>query len=94
MKPGAVLINTSRGAIIDESAFLHALESGQLAGAGVDVIEGEWNDDLSRHPLIRYANDHQNLVISPHIGGVTFESQRMAYDHTARKLLNYLSTIS
>ena len=90
MKPGAVLVNTSRGAIIDERAFLDALVSGQLAGAGVDVIEGEWDEDLSRHPLIRYANEHENLVISPHIGGVTHESQRMVYEHTVSKLLDYL----
>ena len=90
MKHGAVLVNTSRGAIIDERAFLDALVSGQLAGAGVDVIEGEWDEDLSRHPLIRYANERQNLVISPHIGGVTYESQRMAYEHIVRKLADYL----
>ena len=52
LKPGAVLINTSRGAIVDEQAFLEALLSGRLAGAGVDVIEGEWNENLADHPLI------------------------------------------
>jgi len=90
MKLGAVLVNTSRGAIIDEKAFLDALLSGRLGGAGVDVIEGEWDEDLSRHPLIRYANEHENLVISPHIGGVTHESQRMVYEHTVSKLVDYL----
>lgn len=90
MKPGAVLINTSRGAIVDETAMLAALESGRLAGAGVDVIDGEWSPDLVNHPVIRYARTHDNLVISPHVGGVTFESQEMAFAHSIRKLRDWL----
>jgi len=90
MKTGAVLINTSRGAIVDERALLDALETGHLGGAGLDVIDGEWRPDLDRHPLIQYARTHENLVITPHIGGVTHESQAMAYSFTVRKLAAYL----
>ena len=90
VKRGAVLINTSRGAIVDEAAMLDALNDGTLLGAGVDVIDGEWRDDLPQHPLIRYAATHQNLVISPHIGGVTYESQRLAYARTVEMILNFL----
>ena len=90
MKEGAVLINTSRGAIVDEEALLEALESGRLGGAGLDVIHGEWSADLSDHPLIRYAREHENLVITPHLGGVTYESQELAYRHTAEKLRDFL----
>jgi D-3-phosphoglycerate dehydrogenase len=85
-----VLINTSRGAIIDEAALLEALQTGHLAGAGLDVIDGEWEPDLISHPLLRYAREHENLVITPHIGGVTYESQRMAFDHTVQKLRSFL----
>ena len=90
MKPGAVILNTSRGAIIDESALLGALESGHLGGAGLDVIHGEWSEDLTQHPLIRYARSHENLVISPHTGGVTFEAQEMTLKFLAGRLADYL----
>jgi D-3-phosphoglycerate dehydrogenase len=89
MKPGAILINTSRGAIINESALVKALESGHLGGAGLDVIDGEWQKDLQKHPLIAYAGQHENLVITPHIGGVTHDSQQMAYNRIIEKLINY-----
>jgi D-3-phosphoglycerate dehydrogenase len=90
MKPGSILINTSRGAVIDEPALLEALRNGPLAAAGVDVIHGEWEQHLENHPLIQYAREHDNLVITPHIGGVTFQSQRMAFAHTVEKLRQYL----
>lgn len=93
MKSGAILINTSRGAIIDENALLQALQNGRLGGAGVDVIDGEWNRNLEKHPLISYARDHDNLVISPHTGGVTYESQAMAYRFMAEKLKRFLEQI-
>lgn len=90
MKPGAYLVNTSRGGILDEAALIAALESGHLGGAGLDVIDGEWDSDLANHPLIQYANRHDNLVISPHTGGVTYESQRMALEFMVEKLRRYI----
>ncbi len=47
-------------------------------------------EDLAEHPLIRYAATHENLVISPHTGGVTLESQRMAIAHMIGKLARFL----
>jgi len=90
MKDGAIIINTSRGAIIDEQALLKSLKSGKIGGAGLDVIHGEWDTDLKNHPLIQYANAHTNLIISPHIGGSTTESIEGARIFTAKKLANYL----
>ncbi len=94
MKTGAILINTSRGAIIDEEAFVDDLVSVHLGEAGIDIIVGEWDPDLKNHPLIRYANGHENLVISPHIGGVAYEAQKMAYTHAAEELRQYLEEIN
>lgn len=93
MKPGAVLINTSRGAIVNEVDLLQALESGHLGGAGLDVIHGEWSSNLADHPLIRYARTHENLVISPHTGGVTYESEAMVCRRTAEKLADFLRSL-
>ncbi|MCD6221666.1 hypothetical protein J7K25_05870 [bacterium] len=86
MKKGSYLINTSRGDVIDEKALLDVLESGHLSGAALDVLSGERNSNLSNHPLINYARTHSNLLITPHIGGVTFESQSKAFLRIVYKL--------
>ncbi len=91
MKKSAVLINTSRGGIVDEQALIEALSSGQLAGAGVDVIDGEWDTDLANHPMIRYAKDHNNLIITPHIGGVAHEAQSMVFEFLAEKIMEHIT---
>lgn len=89
MKPGAILINTSRGGIVDEAALLDALRSERLAGAGLDVIDGEWGR-VADHPLVRYANEHGRLLITPHIGGVTHDSQMMAYRRSVAQLREFI----
>lgn len=93
MKKGAILVNTSRGAIIDEAALVAALQSGHLLAAAVDVIHGEWDANLRRHPLIAHARTHDNLIITPHIGGITHESQRDVYQFMAKKLLHRIHAL-
>lgn len=73
LRPGSVLINTSRGGVVDQDALLAALEDGRLSGAGLDVIDGEPLVGVS-HPLVAYARRHDNLVLTPHIGGNTSDS--------------------
>ena len=85
-----MLINTSRGAVIDEEAMLQALDSGRLAGAGLDIIDGEWRSDYATHPVLTYARSHKNLIVAPHIGGVTYESQSEAFMAAAKKLVAFL----
>jgi len=91
MKPGAFLINTSRGAVIDEKALLVALKSNHLAGAAVDVISNEHVIEFERfHPLIAYALENENLIITPHIGGATFESVEKADLFIANKMRSWM----
>ena len=90
MKPGVVIINTSRGAIIDEKALLKNLKSGHVGAAGLDVIHGEWDENIDDHPLIKYARTHDNLVITPHIAGATIESIVGARVFMAKKLADYI----
>ena len=92
MKTGAIVINTSRGAVIDETALLHALREGQIAGAGLDVIDGEWlpAEQLRDHPLITYAREHDNLIVTPHMASATPETLFGARIFMARKLAAYI----
>ncbi|OGV52761.1 MAG: hypothetical protein A2017_15090 [Lentisphaerae bacterium GWF2_44_16] len=90
MKHGVIIVNTSRGGIIDEAEFLKALESGKVAAAGLDVIDGEWLEDITKHPLVHYAQEHDNLIITPHIGGATVEAIAGARNYMAQKLSDYI----
>jgi D-3-phosphoglycerate dehydrogenase len=91
LRSGAILINTARGAVVDETALLHALESGRLAGAALDVLcnEYELSQDAA-NPLIEYARTHDNLIITPHIGGATQESIEKADLFIADKIRQHL----
>jgi D-3-phosphoglycerate dehydrogenase / 2-oxoglutarate reductase len=86
MKPGAWFINTSRGELVDEQALLTALRSSRLAGAAVDVLCAENSGGMAGHPLVAYARDHDNLIITPHIGGCTVESLEKTELFLAQKL--------
>ena len=74
MKHGIFIINTSRGSVISTQALLHGLQTGRVGGAALDVMENEHSTDKLGHPLIDYANKYSNLLITPHIGGATYES--------------------
>lgn len=73
LRAGAVLVNTSRGGVVDQAALVAALTEGRLAGAALDVVDGE--PDIGRdHPLVQYARRHENLILTPHIAGNTSDS--------------------
>jgi D-3-phosphoglycerate dehydrogenase / 2-oxoglutarate reductase len=84
MKPSAYLINTARGGIIDEAALYDALTSGQLAGAGLDVFAQE--PPAVPNPLFELPN----VIIAPHVAGVTVEAVERMSEQTARNILSAL----
>jgi D-3-phosphoglycerate dehydrogenase / 2-oxoglutarate reductase len=84
MKETAYLINTARGGIVDEPALYDALVSGKLAGAGLDVFEQE--PPASGHSLFGLAN----VIMAPHVAGVTREAVDRMSVQTARNILSAL----
>src|SRR6202008_3617078 len=84
MKPTAYLINTARGGIVEEAALYDALVSGKLAGAGLDVFEQE--PPSSGHSLFELPN----IIIAPHVAGVTREAVDRMSEQTARNILSAL----
>lgn len=83
-KPGLILINTSRGAVVDEAALLRGLETGRIGAAGLDVLDGE--PEIGNHPLVEYARRHDNLLITPHCGGNSPDAVRKVCRHAAGKI--------
>ena len=86
MKSGAFFINTSRGELIDEAALLDGLESGAIRGAALDVLSNEQTRGMGESALVKYAQKHHNLIITPHIGGCTVESMGKAEHFLAQEL--------
>ncbi|HII60390.1 D-2-hydroxyacid dehydrogenase [Pyrococcus horikoshii] len=84
MKKTAILINTSRGPVVDTNALVKALKEGWIAGAGLDVFEEE---PLPKdHPLTKF----DNVVLTPHIGASTVEAQERAGVEVAEKVVKIL----
>ena len=88
VKQGAVFINTARGELVNESDLLAALNSGRLAGAALDVVASEHTNSDVRAALVQYTTGNDNLILTPHIGGNTFESHFKTEEFLAQKLLN------
>ncbi len=86
MKPSAVLINTSRGEVVDTQALAQVLRSGQLAGAALDVFEQEPLSATQAQCL----KDIENIILTPHIAGVTVESNVRVSAITVKNVLNHL----
>ncbi len=85
MKPGAYLINTSRGPIVDESALIDVLRNQKIAGAALDVYDEEPLPD--EHPLRKL----DNVVLTPHLGYVTAENYRKAYSEAIEDIRAFLA---
>ena len=82
VKSGVILVNCSRGGVIDEQALLEALKSGKVGGAGLDVFVNEPPTDVQKELL-----NHPRVSVSPHIGGSTVEAQERVGVEIATKVV-------
>ncbi|MDP1930288.1 MAG: phosphoglycerate dehydrogenase [Gammaproteobacteria bacterium] len=87
MKKGSILINASRGSVVDIDALAAALKNGQIAGAAIDVfpVEPRSNDDEFISPL----REFDNCILTPHVGGSTMEAQENIGLEVSEKLIKY-----
>jgi D-3-phosphoglycerate dehydrogenase len=87
-------VNTARGELLDLDALLDLLDSGHVRAAALDTLDGEYDADFSprleKSRVAEYARTHDNLVLTPHIGGSTVdawrETERFVIEKTARAL--------
>lgn len=97
MRNGSILINTSRGELIDEDALLSSLKNNHLAAAALDVLVDDvcWGEKVQdSNKLIEYASSHNNLIITPHIGGYTSASINKTRDFVTHKFINILELVN
>jgi D-3-phosphoglycerate dehydrogenase len=84
LRPGTILVNCGRGGLLDLDAALAALRSGRLGGVGLDVYEPE---PPQHHPLF----DHPNVVLTPHLMGLTRRANAATFADAARGVIDVLA---
>ena len=91
MSPDTLIINTARGALIDESAVCKSIVSKRIGGIAVDVLENEHTDEeLMNSELLSLAKRNYNVIVTPHIGGCTIDAMNiteLAIAKTVKKIL-------
>jgi len=96
MKKNSILVNTSRGKIVNERDLLEVLRKKQIAGYGTDVLADEldFNKKFKDNELIEYSQKNDNIIITPHIGGVTYESRFATDVHIAKKIIKKIQKLN
>ena len=85
LQNNSYIVNTSRGEIVNEKDIVEALRSGKLKGYATDVIEDEYGD-RHKSPILKGVKEGLNIIVTPHIGGMTWEGQQKAYMWSISKL--------
>ena len=85
MKNNSYIVNTSRGEIVNEHDIVDALRSGKLKGYATDVIEDEYGN-RENSPILNGVKEGLNILVTPHVGGMTWEGQQKAYMWSISKL--------
>ena len=88
-KRGSIFINTSRAELVDVNALVNALKEEHIAAIGVDVLLNEPN--IKNDPLWQHSIDHNNVIISPHIGGYCPEAVIKVVEFSAKRILKYFA---
>jgi glycerate dehydrogenase len=88
MKPTAFLVNTARGALVDDDALIQALSQKRLAGAALDVISQE--PPPADHPIVRAAKELDNLLVTPHCAWSTREARQRLMDEVAENIKAFI----
>ena len=89
LKKESIIINTSRGSVMDNLTLLKFLKQSKIKGAALDVLEDEEGIINKKYnPLIKYSKSNNNLIITPHIGGATYESVKKSDQYVLQKFLN------
>ncbi len=93
-KRGGYFINISRGELVVSEALIHALDSGIVGGAALDVLDGElekgFSNNTSTHPLVQYSKVHDNLIITPHIGGSTEDAWHLTQRYVITQAISHI----
>jgi len=87
MKPTALLINTARGAVVDNKALAQALRDGEIGGAGIDVLDVE--PPPLDHPLL--ADDIPNLIVTPHTAWAGRQARQNVVDETVANIRAFIA---
>lgn len=91
VKPDVLLVNTSRGEIVSEADVVAFLRANPRARVATDVLADEIRNRTAS-PLLRYAHESEQVIITPHIGGMSREAQEIAYGHAARRLRDFFAS--
>jgi len=85
LKKNSYIVNTSRGEIVNEKDIVQSLRDGHLKGYATDVIEDEYGN-RHKSPILKGVKEGLNIIVTPHIGGMTWEGQQKAYKWSISKL--------
>jgi D-3-phosphoglycerate dehydrogenase len=92
MKPGAILVNTARGGLVDSRAVLEGVRSGRLGSVAIDVANKEYCDyRLPEDPLVSEALTDPRILVTPHVGGATLDAHRVVFAELAQLIKNRLA---
>ena len=89
MKTGCYFINISRGEIVVEDALIKALEENKVKAAGLDVLRDEISTNIKESKILNYSKNHENLVITPHIAGLTVDSELKAAKQSLATIMDF-----